>query len=175
HRYGHPRDHGPRWRRELPRRPVVELARHNVAPDARVQLAGRGRPERGTVNYRRGMYTHGHHESVLRSHRWRTAENSAAYLLGHLAPGMSLLDVGSGPGTITLDLAERVFPGPVTALEATASALDLTRREAERRGGPPLTYVVGDVHALDFPDASFDVVHRSEEHTSELQSLTNIV
>ena len=23
-------------------------------------------------------YTHGHHESVLRSHRWRTAENSAA-------------------------------------------------------------------------------------------------
>jgi len=105
------------------------------------------------------MYTHGHHESVLRSHRWRTAENSAAYLLGHLAPGMSLLDVGSGPGTITLDLAERVFPGPVTALEATASALDLTRREAERRGGPPLTYVVGDVHALDFPDASFDVVH----------------
>ena len=27
------------------------------------------------------VYTHGHHESVLRSHRWRTAENSAAYLL----------------------------------------------------------------------------------------------
>ncbi|HKE64121.1 MAG TPA: methyltransferase domain-containing protein [Micromonosporaceae bacterium] len=105
------------------------------------------------------MYTHGHHESVLRSHRWRTAENSAAYLLGHLSPGMSLLDVGSGPGTITLDLAERVFPGPVTALEATTSALALTRSEAERRGGPPLTYVVGDVHALDFADGSFDVVH----------------
>ncbi len=26
-------------------------------------------------------YTHGHHDSVLRSHRWRTAANSAAYLL----------------------------------------------------------------------------------------------
>ena len=26
-------------------------------------------------------YAHGHHERVLRSHRWRTAENSAAYLL----------------------------------------------------------------------------------------------
>src|ERR687893_252687 len=26
-------------------------------------------------------YTHGHHDSVLRSHRWRTAENSAAYEL----------------------------------------------------------------------------------------------
>jgi hypothetical protein len=41
-----------------------------------------------------GKYTHGHHESVLRSHRWRTAENSAAYLLPSLRPGMRLLDVG---------------------------------------------------------------------------------
>ena len=39
-------------------------------------------------------YTHGHHESVLRSHTWRTAENSSAYLLPHLAPGQDLLDVG---------------------------------------------------------------------------------
>jgi hypothetical protein len=28
--------------------------------------------------------THGHHESVLRSHTWRTPRNSAAYLLDHL-------------------------------------------------------------------------------------------
>ena len=32
------------------------------------------------------VYTHGHHESVLRSHRWRTAENSAGYLLPALVP-----------------------------------------------------------------------------------------
>ena len=46
-------------------------------------------------------YTHGHHESVLRSHRWRTVENSAAYLIGTCIPGTSVLDVGCGPGTIT--------------------------------------------------------------------------
>ncbi|MGJ3561711.1 hypothetical protein ACR6C2_39465 [Streptomyces sp. INA 01156] len=51
------------------------------------------------------VYTHGHHESVLRSHTWRTAANSAAYLLGVLTPGMRILDVGCGPGTITADLA----------------------------------------------------------------------
>ena len=51
------------------------------------------------------VYTHGHHESVLRSHTWRTAENSAAYLVPALRPGMDLLDVGCGPGTITTDLA----------------------------------------------------------------------
>ena len=31
-------------------------------------------------------YTHGHAESVLRSHRWRTVDNSAAYLADRLVP-----------------------------------------------------------------------------------------
>ncbi len=56
-------------------------------------------------------YTHGFHASVLRSHRWRTVENSAAYLLPELKPGQDVLDVGCGPGTITAGLAERVGPG----------------------------------------------------------------
>ncbi len=102
-------------------------------------------------------YTHGHHESVLRSHRWRTAENSAAYLLPYLTPGQRLLDVGCGPGTLTLDLATRV--GSVTALEQTADALDLARAEAERQGATDVSFEVGDVHALPFADGEFDVVH----------------
>ncbi|MBB2941804.1 SAM-dependent methyltransferase [Actinoplanes lutulentus] len=104
-------------------------------------------------------YTHGHHESVLRSHRWRTAENSAAYLLPHLSSGISLLDVGCGPGTITADLATRVTPGRVTALERTAAALDLARAEVSRQALTNVDFAVGDVHALDLPDDSFDVVH----------------
>jgi SAM-dependent methyltransferase len=106
------------------------------------------------------VYTHGHDEPVLRSHRWRTAENSAAYLLPHLRPGLRLLDVGSGPGTITLDLAERVSPGgSVTALERTAEALDLSRAEAARRSAVAVDFTVGDVTALDLPDDGYDVVH----------------
>lgn len=101
-------------------------------------------------------YTHGHHDSVLRSHRWRTAENSAAHLLPHLAPDQTLLDVGSGPGTITADLAGRV--GRVIALEATADALALTAAELDRRD-VAAELVVGDIHALDLPDDSVDVCH----------------
>ncbi len=99
-------------------------------------------------------YTHGHAESVLRSHRTRTAANSAAYLLPHLAPGQRLLDVGSGPGTITADLAALVAPGEVVALEANDEAADLTRA-----GAPGVGVRVGDVHALPFDDGEFDVVH----------------
>jgi SAM-dependent methyltransferase len=107
----------------------------------------------------RAVYTHGHHESVLRSHRWRTAQNSAAYLLPRLTPGTSLLDVGCGPGTITADLAERVFPGRVTAVEVTESALELARAETRRRGLTNVDFLVADVHDLQLPDGSFDVVH----------------
>jgi SAM-dependent methyltransferase len=103
-------------------------------------------------------YTHGHSESVLRSHRWRTAENSAGYVLPQLRPGLSLLDIGAGPGTITADLADRVAPGRVTALEANDDALALSRAELARRG-IDADFVVGDVHALELPDDSFDVVH----------------
>jgi len=104
-------------------------------------------------------YTHGHHESVLRSHRWRTAENSAAYLLPSLKSGDTVLDVGCGPGTITADLATLVTPGRVTALEITDEALGLARTEIERRGLTTVSFAVGDIHALDFPDDAFDVVH----------------
>ncbi|GGO63840.1 class I SAM-dependent methyltransferase [Nonomuraea cavernae] len=101
------------------------------------------------------VYTHGHHESVLRSHRWRTAANSAAYLLPHLTPETRLLDVGSGPGTITADLATRV--SHVTACEVTEEALALTR--AGLAGTANAGFAVADVHALEFADDTFDVVH----------------
>ncbi|GAA1832051.1 methyltransferase domain-containing protein [Luedemannella flava] len=105
------------------------------------------------------VYTHGHHESVLRSHRWRTATNSAAYVLPHLSPGDSLLDIGCGPGTITADLAALVAPGRVTAVEVTEEALSLGRAEAGARGASTIDFAVADAHALDFATGSFDVVH----------------
>ncbi|MCX5144169.1 MULTISPECIES: class I SAM-dependent methyltransferase [unclassified Streptomyces] len=105
------------------------------------------------------VYTHGHHESVLRSHRWRTAANSAAYLIGELRPDMAVLDVGCGPGTITADLAALVAPGRVTAVDTTREILDKAAAEAAERGLDNVEFAVADVHALDFPDDSFDVVH----------------
>src|SRR6201998_4163669 len=104
-------------------------------------------------------YTHGHHESVLRSHRRRTAEDSAAYLLPCLIPGASLLDIGCGPGTITADLAARGAPGPVMAVDQFADVLDVAHDEVERRELSNVSFATADVHKLDFPDDAFDVVH----------------
>ncbi|MGZ4539682.1 MAG: class I SAM-dependent methyltransferase [Blastococcus sp.] len=115
-------------------------------------------------------YTHGHAEPVLQSHRWRTAENSAGYLLPLLRPGLELLDVGCGPGTITVDLAARVAPGRVVGLDLSDEPLAEARGLAER-AGVAATFEVGDVYALADADDSFDVVHAHQV----LQHLTDPV
>ena len=105
-------------------------------------------------------YTHGHSAAVLSAHSRRRAADSAAYLLAHLSAGMDLLDVGCGPASITADLAERVAPGRVVALDAAAGALEAARKTLRERGlSEQVELTSGDVMALPFEDASFDVVH----------------
>ena len=105
-------------------------------------------------------YTHGHSAAVLSAHSRRGAADSAAYLLAHLSAGMDLLDVGCGPASITADLAERVTPGRVVGLDAAAGALEAARATLSERGlSEQVEVTSGDVMALPFEDASFDVVH----------------
>jgi SAM-dependent methyltransferase len=101
-------------------------------------------------------YVHGHAESVLRSHSARTAENSAAYLLPHLRPGLDLLDVGCGPGTITIDLAQRVAPGSALGIDAAEAPLAGARSLST---GTSVRFEVGDAYALPLADNSVDVAH----------------
>lgn len=105
------------------------------------------------------IYTHGHSEAVLRSHTWRTAVNSAAYLLPHLKPNMHILDVGCGPGTISADLATYVPQGHITALDSAPDVVEKARACAAERGVQNISFATGDIHALPFPDATFDVTH----------------
>jgi SAM-dependent methyltransferase len=102
-------------------------------------------------------YTHGHHESVLRSHKWRTVDNSAAYLAPRLTHGISVLDLGCGPGTITADIGRRVAPGRVLGIDASANVIEEARRAAG--GGPNVEFSVGDLYALTIDEDTFDVVH----------------
>lgn len=104
-------------------------------------------------------YPHGHHASVLAAHGARTAQNSCAYLLPHLSPGTTLLDVGFGPGSITADLAGVVAPGRVVGIDAAPDALEAATALMAERGVDNVTLRTGSVYELPFEDGSFDVVH----------------
>ena len=114
-------------------------------------------------------YTHGHHESVLRSHRRRTAANSAAFLLPHLLSDMTLLDVGCGPGTVTVDLAERLTQGSVVGVDASDDVLESARGLADAHGTKNISFEHANAYELPFEDDSFDVVfaHQLLQHLSD--------
>src|SRR5256886_16977847 len=103
------------------------------------------------------VYTHGHHESVLRSHKWRTVDNSAIYLAPHLVPGISVLDVGCGPGTITADIGRRVAPARVLGIDVSADVIEDARRHAG--GGANVDFAVGDLYRPSTGNDSFGLVH----------------
>lgn len=115
----------------------------------------------------RDTYTHGHHESVLASHTWRTIANSSAYLLPHLATGLDLLDLGCGPGNITNELAGRVAPGKVVGVDLGTEVIDAAN--ATYATTPNLSFAVDDAYSLSFDDGSFDIVHSHQvlQHVSD--------
>lgn len=115
------------------------------------------------------VYTHGHHPAVVRSHASRTAENSAGYLLDRLRSGQRLLDLGCGPGTITVDLAARVAPGEVVGIDPSADVIDAAEQHAESVGCSNVRFRTGDAYAIDAADESFDVVHAHQvlQHLSD--------
>jgi ubiquinone/menaquinone biosynthesis C-methylase UbiE len=88
----------------------------------------------------------------------RTAEACAGFLLPHLRPGMSLLDCGCGPGSITIDIAEVVAPGLVTGIDIELSQVEMARALAIERAVKNARFERANVYKLPFADASFDAV-----------------
>ena len=120
--------------------------------------AGSRQPSDGAAG-RGDRYTHGHHASVVAQHARRSAERDAAYLLPALQPGMRLLDVGCGPGTITTGLARVVTPGEVVGIDAEAAVLADARAHLATTALSNVQFDEASAYALPYPDASFDAAH----------------
>ncbi len=104
-------------------------------------------------------YTHGHHDSVLRSHRARNVSNSAGYLKPHLVGGLEILDVGCGPGTLTVDLARHNQDGVVHAFDASEDIVEAAIGATPDDLTDAVSFEVGNVYSIDHPDDTFDIAH----------------
>ena len=112
-------------------------------------------------------YTHGYHEAIVSTYAQRTAEECAAFLLPHLRVDAVVLDVGSGPGTITAGLARRV--GRVIGLDASEEMVDAGRSLVKDHGIDNATFRLGSAYDLPWGDGYFDVVyaHQLLQHLAE--------
>jgi SAM-dependent methyltransferase len=75
-----------------------------------------------------------------------------------IAPGMRVLDVGSGSGDVSFLAAELVGEsGHVLGVERSAAAVERARARAIRRNHPNVAFAVGDPAAMQF-DQPFDAI-----------------
>ena len=81
------------------------------------------------------------------------------WVLGRLAPGERVLDLGSGAGTDSLIAAQMVGEhGHVTGIDMTPEMLAKARAAAGEMGATNVEFVESEAEQLPFPDESFDVV-----------------
>ena len=89
----------------------------------------------------------------------RAATARALALAGSLPREPRVLDIGCGPGQQTLDLAALLPDATVTAVDNHPPFVDEVRRRAAERGlCDRVRALVGDMGALAFPPASFDLI-----------------
>jgi ubiquinone/menaquinone biosynthesis C-methylase UbiE len=106
-------------------------------------------------------HVQGHNPAVYRSHESRTASDTCGYFLQHLKKDSKVLDAGCGPGTITSSLATLLQEGGATVIGVDVSETAVERARSQPELPTNCSFVVADISALPYPDASIPVLQRS--------------
>lgn len=109
-----------------------------------------------------GFYILGFSEPMVRLHQRNTAKTHARHLMPHLMPGDRILDIGCGPGSISIGLAEAVKPGELYGIDIEPSQVEIANQLAQTGGHDNAKFQVADALALPFEEGFFDVVHCRE-------------
>ncbi len=104
-------------------------------------------------------YTMGYGEEYLRFLSEVRVEEAIAFLEPRLEPGFRVLDLGCGPGHISLALSRAVAPGELYGIDIEPTQVELCRGLAAEFGIASATFEVADVARLPFDDDFFDAVN----------------
>lgn len=122
-----------------------------------------------SADFNKERYSAGYSNELIQTYERRKASLEAAFLSPYLSPGMSILDCGCGPGTITSGLAELVAPGNCTAIDIEPGMIDRAGFHARKQQINNIEFHVASVHELPFPDESFDAAfaHTLLQHVKD--------
>lgn len=114
-------------------------------------------------------YTPGHSQNAADFMSKRSIHSHGQFFVSHLSPGLSVLDCGCGPGSITLGIAALVAPGRVVGVDFGSSQIERAQSSAARTGIANVNFQTADCYSLPFPDSSFDRVfsHALMEHLAD--------
>ena len=108
---------------------------------------------------------HGVTPGLSQDYVTRTADQQAAFVLPYLRPGMNLLDISCGPGTITLGLAQAVTPGHVIGIDHDRLHIEAAQALAANQGVTNVTFQIGDAFSLPFEDGTLDAAFENNMFT----------
>ncbi|GAA1942807.1 methyltransferase domain-containing protein [Amycolatopsis minnesotensis] len=96
----------------------------------------------------------------------RRAAERAAFALPSLRPGMRIVDLGCGPGSITAGIATAVAGCHIVAIDTEHAQTTLTRAATTRIKMSTVDTLTASAYALPLPDESVDAVfaHALFEH-----------
>ena len=83
---------------------------------------------------KRDVYTHGHQPAAVKQHAKRTAEVCAQFVRPIISSQSEILDVGCGPGSITVGLARWATHGSVTGIDVGKEVLQPAQQVIEESG-----------------------------------------
>jgi SAM-dependent methyltransferase len=90
---------------------------------------------------------------------WKSVSDDFFDRIG-IANGWNVLDVGAGPGFVSMDLRERVGEGgSVTALEPAQYYLDHFKQESENRGWKNIHFIQGTAETAALPQNAYDLIY----------------
>ncbi len=117
----------------------------------------------------RERYTPGHTPNAVDFMSKRTLQSHGAFFIPLLTDGIAVLDCGSGPGTITRDIAQRIPRGRVIGVDSDSTQVGLAAETACARGLQNVEFRRASAYDLPFPKESFDAVfsHALFEHLGD--------
>ena len=118
---------------------------------------------------KRDVYTHGHQPAAVEQHAKRTAEVCAQFVRPIISSQSEILDVGCGPGSITVGLARWATHGSVTGIDVGKEVLQAAQQLVHEAGCSNVSLEEASVYELPYEDSSFDLTyaHQVLQHLSD--------
>jgi SAM-dependent methyltransferase len=104
------------------------------------------------------QYSGGYSNLIINQFKQRNFLKQGAFLSPYLTAGLTVLDCGCGPGSMTLDIAELVNPGQVFGIDSSPIQIEQAILLQQERQISNVEFTAGSVYQLPYPDEYFDVV-----------------